>query len=181
MAWRLRRAGTADLDAIMAIETATFVTDAWSARSMRAELRSPHGYYLVATRPETPDVVDGYAGLSAPAGSPQADVQTIAVAEHARRTGLGRLLMHAMLAAARDRGAGEVFLEVRADNPAAQSLYSSLGFERIGIRRAYYQPDGVDALVMRAAVHPGPVQPTSADLTYVHPAPAPDGSSEAPA
>jgi [ribosomal protein S18]-alanine N-acetyltransferase len=42
-----------------------------------------------------------------------------------------------------------VFLEVRADNPRAHGLYLRRGFEDLGIRRGYYQPSGVDAIVMR--------------------------------
>jgi ribosomal protein S18 acetylase RimI-like enzyme len=48
------------------------------------------------------------------------------------------------------RGASEIFLEVRADNPGAQALYCSFGFEEIAVRPRYYQPDDVDAIVMRA-------------------------------
>ncbi|GMA95711.1 hypothetical protein GCM10025881_25350 [Pseudolysinimonas kribbensis] len=44
----LRRAEASDLDAIMAIERASYPDDAWSTSSMRAELSGPHGYYLVA-------------------------------------------------------------------------------------------------------------------------------------
>ena len=60
--------------------------------------------------------------------------------------------MRTLLAEARDRGAREVFLEVRADNPGAESLYDSLGFERIAVRAGYYQPDNVDANVMRLTI-----------------------------
>jgi ribosomal protein S18 acetylase RimI-like enzyme len=60
--------------------------------------------------------------------------------------------MLALIGEARNRGAGEVFLEVRADNPGAQTLYRTLGFEEIGVRPHYYQPDGVDAIVMRLTV-----------------------------
>ena len=153
----LRRATLDDLDAIMQLETSTFGSDAWSRASMRAELGSRHGYYLAAEvegnaghEPQHPDAaIAGYAGLLAPAGSGQADIQTIAVAPAARRHGLGRALMAALLAEARARKAVEVFLEVRADNPSAQALYSSLGFEQIAVRPQYYQPDGVDAHIMR--------------------------------
>ena len=144
----LRRAIAGDLDAIMRLETATFASDAWSPAVMRAELAGRHGYYLVAEDADSNEL-DGYAGLLAPARSGQADIQTIAVAEHARRRGLGRALMVALLEEARRREAGEVFLEVRADNPNAEALYVSLGFERIAVRPAYYQPDGVDAHVMK--------------------------------
>ena len=145
MTWLLRRAGLDELDAIMAIETATFATDAWSREIMRSELKNKHSYYLVALG----NGVDGYAGLRAPTGTGQADIQTIAVVEGARGQGLGRTLMNALLSEARSRGADEVFLEVRADNPAAHHLYESLGFEQIDRRKKYYQPHGVDALIMR--------------------------------
>ncbi|OOB91820.1 ribosomal protein S18-alanine N-acetyltransferase [Rathayibacter sp. VKM Ac-2630] len=144
----LREATPADLDAIMAIEESEFTSDAWSSRMMAEETRSAHTRYLVA---EEDGVVLGYAGLLCPRGAHEADVQTIAVLASARRRGLGRRLLRALLDEAVRRGAREVFLEVRADNPGAQTLYRSEGFEEIGVRPAYYQPDGVDALVMRAA------------------------------
>lgn len=141
----------------MALETSVFVTDAWSPAMMRDELVAPHSYYLVAeqaaqgTASPSPSAarIVAYAGLRAAAGSPDADIQTLAVAPAARRRGLGRALMVALLDEASRRGAREVFLEVRADNPNAQRLYLSLGFERLGVRPRYYQPDDVDALVMR--------------------------------
>jgi [ribosomal protein S18]-alanine N-acetyltransferase len=143
---RLRDAELADLDAIMELEAATFPADAWSRDLMAAELSSPHTVYLVA---ESADELVAYAGLSAPAGAGQGDIQTIAVDPTHRRLGIGSVLMTELLAAARSRGAAEVFLEVRADNPGAEELYRRYGFERIGVRPHYYQPDDVDAIVMR--------------------------------
>lgn len=152
MTWQLRRSTTSDLDAIMALERTTFGTDAWSPETMRSELDGAHSYYLVAHPVGEPDVLDGYAGLLSPRGAPEADIQTIAVSERARRRGLGRTLMNALVAEARDRGAREVFLEVRADNLGAAALYRDLGFETLAVRPAYYQPDGVDAHVMRLRI-----------------------------
>jgi ribosomal-protein-alanine acetyltransferase len=106
----------------------------------------------VAFEPEHPERIDAYAGLLAPRGAIEGDIQTIAVAPAARRSGLGRTLMLALIGEARKRGAREVFLEVRADNPGAQTLYRQLGFDEIGVRPRYYQPDGVDAVVMRLVV-----------------------------
>jgi ribosomal-protein-alanine N-acetyltransferase len=149
MAFELRAATSDDLDAIMALETATFGSDAWSADSMASELASEHTYYLFAFEPDAPDVLAGYGGLLAPRGSGDGDIQTLAVAEGARRRGLGRELVTNLIAEAATRGADEVFLEVRADNPNARALYDSLGFEQIAVRAKYYQPDGVDAQIMR--------------------------------
>ena len=150
--WQFRRAGRSELDAIMGIESTTFGTDAWSRSAMKSELSSPNTFYLVATDPDDPDTTAGYAGLLCPRGASQADIQTIAVAELARRRGLGRALMTALITEARERGAREVFLEVRADNPGAIDLYLSLDFEEIAVRKKYYQPDGVDARIMRLTI-----------------------------
>ncbi len=151
MTWQLRAATVDDLEAIMAIEESVFIEDAWSPAIMRAELADRNGYYLVAFPPGQPEQIDAYAGLRAPRSQPQADIQTIAVVESARRRGLGRVLMLRMIDEARERGAAELFLEVRADNPSAQALYESLGFEQLAQRPNYYGA-GLDAIVMRLTI-----------------------------
>jgi ribosomal-protein-alanine acetyltransferase len=150
MTHSIRRASENDLDAIMALEEASFTTDAWSRQSMASEIGNPHCFYLVATSDEHPDALAGYAGLLCPEGAGDGDIQTIAVAHAERGKGVGRALMTALLEEADRRRARQVFLEVRADNPVAHSLYLSLGFEDLAVRPHYYQPDGVDAVVMRA-------------------------------
>ncbi|MER7796437.1 ribosomal protein S18-alanine N-acetyltransferase [Microbacterium sp. NPDC096154] len=142
----IRTATPDDLDAIMALERASFPTDAWSDAMMREELAAPHNHYVVD---ELAGRVIGYAGLRALPGSRDADVQTIAIAEASRGHGRGRALLHALLDEATTRRVREVFLEVRADNPVAQKLYASEGFTELGRRPRYYQPDDVDAVVMR--------------------------------
>ncbi|TFC82294.1 ribosomal-protein-alanine N-acetyltransferase [Cryobacterium cheniae] len=163
MTWQLRRARAADVDAIMALETRIFVNDAWSAEAMAQDVANPNCYYLVAFPPDEPDRIEAYAGLQAPRGAHEGDVQTIAVTEQARGHGLGRTLMLSLIAEARKRGVREVFLEVRADNPSAQALYLRLGFEELGLRRGYYQPDNVDAIVMRLHVPDPEMQMTPAE------------------
>lgn len=172
--FRIRTADAADLDAIMAIEQASFAGSAWERETMRAEIASEWGRYLIAEAADA-DVVQpadvaqsgyaeqgsdgpqagdaaqpgalGYAGLRAV--GVEGDVQTIAVAEHARGRGIGRALLAELLAEAGRRGVREIFLEVRADNPVARSLYESVGFVEIGVRPRYYQPEDVDAVVMK--------------------------------
>lgn len=142
----LRAATGEDLAAIMTLERASFPTDAWSEAMMREELASPHGWYVVDD--EAGRLV-GYAGLRAVAGARDADVQTIAIAEVSRGRGRGRAMLRALLEEAAHRGVTDVFLEVRADNPVAQALYVSEGFAEIGRKPRYYQPDDVDAVVMK--------------------------------
>ena len=57
--------------------------------------------------------------------------------------------MDDFLAAARTVGAPEAWLEVAVDNEAARALYEAYGFELVRVRRKYYQPGGIDAVVMR--------------------------------
>jgi ribosomal-protein-alanine acetyltransferase len=142
----LRPAGERDVPAIMAIERASFPTDAWSEAAMRSTLLDADA---VAELAEVDERIAGYAALFAPIGAPDADVLTIAVRSDVRGRGIGRALLTHLLDAAGRRGARRVFLEVRADNPVAQALYVSEGFEAIGRRPRYYQPDDVDAVVMR--------------------------------
>jgi len=142
----LRIATPDDLDAIMAIERRSFPTDAWSAEAMAAELSGPYSHFLVD---EEDGIVLGYGGLRAVRGAADADIQTIAFLTEHRGAGRGRALLRALLTEAAERGAREVFLEVRADNPGAEGLYISEGFVEIARRPRYYQPDDVDAIVMR--------------------------------
>jgi len=133
-----------DLEALAAVEPELFGAGAWTAETFWSELAEPSRWYVVA---DGPDGLLGYAGLRH-AGA-EADVQTLAVLPVARRTGVGGLLLRALLAEASRRGATGVLLEVRADNEAAIALYTRHGFERISVRRGYYQPEDVDAVVMR--------------------------------
>ncbi|MFV0319832.1 MAG: ribosomal protein S18-alanine N-acetyltransferase [Microbacterium sp.] len=133
----------------MTLERTSFPTDAWSEATMGDELASSHSAYFVAERDGR---IVGYAGLRAPDGARDADVQTIAVAAAVRGEGHGRALLTMLLREASDRRVREVFLDVRADNPVAQALYVSEGFAEIARRPRYYQPDDVDAVVMRLDV-----------------------------
>lgn len=134
-----------DVEAAHALETMLF-PDPWSVETFWSELALvPASRHLVAAWRGS-DLV-GYAGLAVVGRT--ADVQTLAVATSAQGAGLGRRLLDALLVEAGRRGAGEVLLEVRADNAPAQALYAGAGFERIGVRRGYYRPGGTDALVLR--------------------------------
>jgi ribosomal-protein-alanine N-acetyltransferase len=143
----------ADLAEVIALEHELFPDDAWSPEMFASELARTDGdrLYLVASLEE--QALAGYCGMMfVPGGGPgggQADVMTVAVREDCWGHGIGSLLLSAMLDAARDRGCGEVFLEVRADNDRAHGLYLRRGFKDIGVRKGYYQPSGTDAIVMR--------------------------------
>jgi ribosomal-protein-alanine N-acetyltransferase len=145
---RLREMTEADMPRIMALEDELFPEDAWSPQMFAAELAQPpeHRLYLVAEEQDA--TLTGYAGMMF-TGGPQADVVTLAVDPARWGRGTGTALLSALTAEADRRGCEEVLLEVREDNPRARQLYLREGFTEIGIRRGYYQPSGVDAVVMR--------------------------------
>lgn len=77
----------------------------------------------------------GYAmltwGFDLEFGGRDAFLTEIFVRPEARRTGLGRALLDAILRTARDAGAGAVHLGVYPDNHPALALYRAAGFTRI--------------------------------------------------
>jgi ribosomal-protein-alanine N-acetyltransferase len=165
---RLRTMVPADLVDVIALEHALFPEDPWTPEMFADEVAQPpeSRLYLIAEADagdggvadgdivsgrgaECGRAMAGYAGLMFIPGGTQADVLTIAVRPAYWGQGIGSALLGALLDAARDRGCTEVFLEVRADNPRAHGLYLRRGFEELGVRRGYYQPSGVDAIVMR--------------------------------
>lgn len=138
-----------DVEPVSALERELFPDDAWTSGMFWSELANAGGaqptrHYLVA---EDDGRLVGYAGLAAVDGT--GDVQTIATARDRWGSGLGGLLLTALLRAATAFECREVLLEVRVDNSRAQRLYERYGFQPIGVRRGYYQPGNVDALVMR--------------------------------
>ncbi len=138
-----------DIAPVMELELRLFPEDAWSTGMYWSELAETHPggtrHYSVAVTPD--GAVAGYAGLMVVAG--EGDVQTIAVDDRLQGAGLGAALLTDLIGEAARRGCAELLLEVRVDNPRAQRLYERFGFEPVGIRRGYYQPANVDALVMR--------------------------------
>ena len=144
---RLRPMSRADMPGIMALEQELFPEDAWTKEMFAAEFAQPPSrrLYLVA---EEGNTLIGYGGMMF-TGGPQADVVTLAVDPAHWGRGAGTALLRALVDAANLRGCAEVLLEVREDNPRARQLYLRNGFTEVGIRRGYYQPSGVDAVVMQ--------------------------------
>jgi [ribosomal protein S18]-alanine N-acetyltransferase len=135
-----------DVETLLPLEAQLFDGWAWSAETFWSELAAPGRWYVVAESDDDGKLL-GYAGLAA--SGAEADVQTIGVAPSAQGRGVGALLLGALLSEAARRGCSSVLLEVRADNAPAIRLYERHGFERIAVRRRYYQPGDVDASILR--------------------------------
>jgi ribosomal-protein-alanine N-acetyltransferase len=139
----LRPMAEADLDQVMAIESASFSCP-WNRDHFDAELASPHAFPLVACS-DSGEV----AGYLCPAlVADDGEILDVAVAPAWRGRGIGRLLLARAMADCRARGATTVHLEVRPSSSAAVALYEAFGFVRTGRRKRYYQ-DGEDAILMQ--------------------------------
>lgn len=78
----------------------------------------------------------------------------IAICSHYQGQGWGKFLLDDFIEQCRGRNGHEVWLEVRESNIPAINLYSSVGFELIEKRKAYYETNvgSEAALVMRLAL-----------------------------
>ena len=82
---------------------------------------------------------------------PETHILNLTVDINYRNNGIGQALIELTINDARIRNSQDIILEVRSRNLVAQTLYSKLGFEKIGIRKGYYDSENgrEDAFVLR--------------------------------
>ncbi len=137
-----------DLPAVLAIEVASFARP-WTEEMFENELaRGDISEILVARDSEAgnPPPIAGY--LCVWVVGEEMHINNVAVNPRRRRRGIGAALLEAALDHGRLRRARRAFLEVRASNVTAQSLYRRFGFQAAGIRKRYYDQPVEDAVVM---------------------------------
>ncbi len=147
----IRPAAREDLDALFALDQTCFRPGiAYSKTELRYFLFHPRSISVVA---EDGGSIAGFAIVEflLEEGRRIGHVITIDVPAALRRTGVGRLLMDALLDSCRESEAAAVRLEVAVDNEAAIAFYQRLGFTQMGRMRGYYMGK-LDALTMRLAL-----------------------------
>lgn len=118
----------------------------WSAQQFQTALNSRFNTVKVY---EHAAAIAGFAVWQTVCG--ESELHLIAVDPALRRNGLASQLMNAWFQTAQTEPVERWFLEVRAANHAARSLYERYGFSECGRRRHYYPlPDGSreDAVLM---------------------------------
>ena len=133
------------LSEVAAIEEMSFSLP-WSLESLELML-TEQASALVALEDGR---VLGYVGMMCVLDEGQ--IINVAVHPDARRRGVGRSLMQAAEAYAKERGIVFLSLEVRESNIAARSMYSSLGWEEQGIRKGFYSHPVENACVMTKSI-----------------------------
>lgn len=135
MTLALRPVRAADLAQLAALHAQSFPDDPWSSAALATVLAMLGVDGRVAGGER--DAPRGFL-LDQSLGA-VSEILTLCVAPAARRQGVARALLLDLIARAHRAGARHIALEVAADNAAARALYTSLGFRRRGVRRAYYR------------------------------------------
>lgn len=142
----LRVATEVDIPALYALETDCF-PDPWSQKSLRDTLREERSFFAVA---EIDGKVVGYINTTYILD--EMELNRICTLPDYRRQGIGAALLQAAFAFAKEKHIQSFFLEVRASNLPAQTLYRSAGFTQVGLRKKFYQNPTEDGLIMRADI-----------------------------
>ncbi len=149
MSYTVRRMRLEDIPQALEIDRECFA-EQWAAVPYSRDLESNDtAHYLVACdegAPPSEQRIDGVMGFWVMAG--EAHIITIAVRPARRRQGIAETLLIAAIELAISLRAHLMTLEVRESNTAAQELYEKYGFARTGSRKAYYDDNGEDAVIM---------------------------------
>lgn len=159
----IRLATIADIAAMMSLEQVCPAAARWRESQYRQAIRpgsgDPQRLVLVTETAPAPDAgvesdpcsrILGF--LLARHVAPEWELENIIVAPDARRKGLGRQLVEALLAHARRADSEAVLLEVRESNTAARKLYERAGFLQTGRRKSYYAGPPEDGILYRCSL-----------------------------
>lgn len=145
----IRDATGADLDALMFIENRAHQAP-WTREVFERELEIEWSYTWLMEGPKQSG--GGVALLVFWVIHDEIHILDVAVDPDHRRKGLAKLMIGELITLAGKNPIALMTLEVRVSNVAAQGLYESLGFERLGRRPRYYQDNDEDAWVMSRSI-----------------------------
>lgn len=134
----------ADLDAVLAIEEASF-TSPWTREMYLAELENKGVSYFYLAKTPLGEIV-GFCSFWRVLD--ELHVNNLAVAPKHRRAHAATALLSRVLEDGARMGAQRATLEVRRSNEPAQRLYERFRFTVAGVRRGYYSNPVEDALVL---------------------------------
>ena len=158
----IRRMMIDDVDAVYAIERDTFAKP-WTRQDFVKEMTgNVCARYLVA---EMQGEIVAFAGAWIVLD--EAHITNIAVLRPFRGRGIGKKLTLTLMQYAANLGVRYMTLEVRRSNDTAQRLYISAGFEKVGVRKRYYEDNGEDAFIF-VCQHMPPADPDFEEEETAH-------------
>ena len=116
----------------------------WTEEMLMGQLPDDSHEFLAAES-ETGELL-GYVGMMTVLD--EGYISNVAVSPDSRRQGIADKLVDHLCVLCQDHALSFVTLEVRAGNVPAIALYEKHGFERVGLRKAYYERPREDALIM---------------------------------
>lgn len=143
----VRRCRVDDLPALQAILEESPEAAEWHPDSLSETLQQYPKYFLIGRQDEeTVGFIVGRQMVD------EGEILNLAVRRGFRRQGVGKKLVQELLEVFLREKVVQVFLEVRASNQAAISLYQGLGFRQVGERRGYYRSPEEAALLLAKRV-----------------------------
>lgn len=136
----IRKAAAEDVPAIAEIEKAS-IPQPWSEAAFADALTQENAVTLVA---EVDGEIAGF--ITGVFLFDNADIYSVATAEQYRKKGIGGKLLQAFFDTLPNE-VETVGLEVRESNLAAISLYEKHGFERVGLRKNFYEQPRENAVL----------------------------------
>ena len=107
--------------------------DFWSFSTLKEEVENENSSYIIG---KINNEIIGFAELKKIFD--QADIMNIVIKKTYRNQGIGTLLLENLILLAKDLNISTLFLEVNEQNKPAIHLYEKLGFEKLGVRKKYY-------------------------------------------
>ena len=138
----IRKMTAEDVEAVAGLEAQIFSMP-WSVQGFADTLCREDVLFLVAREAEE---LLGYVGVYCAAD--EGEITNVAVAQAARRQGVGGALLDALIEALAAREIFRIVLEVRVSNEPAIGLYGQRGFQIVGTRKNFYEKPTEDAYVM---------------------------------
>ena len=116
--------------------------DFWNYNIFKSELENENSKYVVA---KNNDEIVGFAGIWI--SIDEAHVTNIVTKKDLRKNGIGSTLLEELINLSKTLNLVSITLEVNENNLDAIKLYEKFGFEKLGIRKKYYNNTD-NALIM---------------------------------
>ena len=139
---KLSKMSIEDLNSIKNVLASEF-DNFWSYDVLEEELECDNSYVIVAKVDE--NTIVGFAGLKVILD--EADIMNIVVKKDFRHNGIGSVLLENLINYSKDLNLKTITLEVNENNLSAIRLYDKFSFDKLGIRKNYYDGKS-DAIIM---------------------------------
>lgn len=139
---KLSKMSIEDLKSIKNVLASDF-DNFWSYDVLEEELECDNSYVIVAKVDE--NTIVGFAGLKVILD--EADIMNIVVKKDFRHNGIGSILLENLINHSKELNLKTITLEVNENNLSAIRLYDKFSFDKLGIRKNYYDGKS-DAIIM---------------------------------